>query len=127
MQHRGATYGRAPAGFVGVDENFTFLKKKLPYSELLKISLKFYPVPIPKCRFLLNLPYLPCLSFWAEHHSKFPAWATAAQIVFAVSPNSASCERVFSLLALFFGKQRDASLADRIECWHVQIESNVML
>jgi hypothetical protein len=55
------------------------------------------------------------LEFWAKHCSKLPAWAEAARIIFALSPNSAACERVFSLLKLFFGEQRDASLADQIE------------
>ena len=34
---------------------------------------------------------------------------------FALSPNSAPCERVFSLLKLFFGDQQAHSLADQIE------------
>ena len=42
------------------------------------------------------------------------AWATAARIAFALTPNSASCERVFSLLEETFGPQQDASLADQI-------------
>lgn len=33
-------------------------------------------------------------------------WRKAAQIVFAMSPNSASCERVFSLLKVMFGDQQ---------------------
>ena len=41
-------------------------------------------------------------------------WATAARIVFAISPNSASCERVFSLLKLMFAEQQLSSLADVI-------------
>lgn len=55
------------------------------------------------------------LQFWASNLSKFPTWAKAARIVFSLSPNSAACERVFSLLKLFFGEQRDSSLADQIE------------
>ena len=38
-----------------------------------------------------------------------------AQITFALSPNSASSERVFSLLKLYFGEQHDSSLSDMIE------------
>jgi hypothetical protein len=38
-------------------------------------------------------------------------WALAARIVFAISPNSASCERVFALLNLF-GDQQATALAD---------------
>jgi hypothetical protein len=54
------------------------------------------------------------LQFWANNHSKFPTWAKAARMVFSLSPNSAACERVFSLLKLFFGEQRDSALADQI-------------
>ena len=42
----------------------------------------------------------------------FPAWAQAARIVFALSPNSAACERVFSLLKRLFGEQQMDSLSD---------------
>ena len=55
------------------------------------------------------------LAFWAKNHSKFPTWAKAARITFALSPNSASSERVFSLLKLFFGEQQDSALSDMIE------------
>ena len=55
------------------------------------------------------------LAFWAKHRTKFPTWAKAARIAFALSPNSASSERVFSLLKLFFGEQQDAALSDMIE------------
>ena len=48
------------------------------------------------------------------HASAFPQWALAARIVFAISPNSASCERVFSLLKLMFGEQQISTLADAI-------------
>ena len=41
----------------------------------------------------------------------FPAWALAARIVFAISPNSASCERVFALLKRLFGDQQVSALA----------------
>jgi hypothetical protein len=54
------------------------------------------------------------LNFWASHHEEFPAWAKAARIIFSLSPNSAACERVFSLLKLYFGDGRDAALSDQI-------------
>ena len=60
------------------------------------------------------------LNWWASHGSEFPTWASAAQVVFSFTPNSAAAERVFSLLKLFFGADRDTSLAD-------QIQSTVML
>ena len=45
------------------------------------------------------------------------AWAHAAQIVFAIAPNSASCERVllFALLKNMFGDQQMNSLADYVQ------------
>ena len=55
------------------------------------------------------------LSFWAENCKKLPAFAKAARIVFALNPNSAACERVFSLLKLYFGDQQTLALADQIE------------
>ena len=55
------------------------------------------------------------LKWWATNGSKFPAWAEAAQIVFAFSPNSAAAERVFSLLKLMFGDQQTTALADIIQ------------
>jgi hypothetical protein len=55
------------------------------------------------------------LEWWASNRSKFPAWATAARIVFSFTPNSAGAERVFSLLKVFFGSERDTALADVIQ------------
>ena len=55
------------------------------------------------------------LSWWRANGSAFPAWARAARVVFAISPNSASCERVFSLLKNLFGEQQMASLADYVQ------------
>lgn len=55
------------------------------------------------------------LEFWEMKHKEFPTWAKAARIAFSMTPNSASCERVFSLLAHFYGDARDVALADQIE------------
>ena len=41
-------------------------------------------------------------------------WALAARITFGLTPNSAACERVFSLLKNMFGEQQMAALADYI-------------
>ena len=60
------------------------------------------------------------LKWWATHRTIFPTWALLARIAFCLSPNSAACERVFSLLTCVFGSNRDASLAD-------QVEASVML
>ena len=53
-------------------------------------------------------------SGYRTNRSSFPAWATAARVVFAMSPNSASCERVFSLLENMFGEQQMQALADQL-------------
>ena len=55
------------------------------------------------------------LSWWRTNGASFPAWALAARIVFAISPNSASCERVFALLKNLFGDQQLLALADYVE------------
>ena len=54
------------------------------------------------------------LEWWSSNGSSFKQWACAARIVFAMSPNSASCERVFSVLKLMFGDEQLGSLADII-------------
>ena len=51
---------------------------------------------------------------WRTNGKSFPKWAYAARIAFALSPNSASCERVFSALKLMFGDQQMAALGDYI-------------
>ena len=38
------------------------------------------------------------LAWWNKNSLELPAWSAAARITFALSPNSASCERVFSLM-----------------------------
>ena len=55
------------------------------------------------------------LTFWRTHGKKMPAWRTAAKMVFAIPPNSAASERVFSLLEAMFGKDQDAALSDLIQ------------
>ena len=55
------------------------------------------------------------LAFWRKEGTKIPAWRKVAKIVFTITPNSASSERVFSLLEAMFGKDQDLSLSDRIQ------------
>lgn len=55
------------------------------------------------------------LAWWRKHGKRIPAWANAARIAFAFSPNSASCERVFSLLENMFGETQGKALSDYIE------------
>ena len=42
----------------------------------------------------------------------FPAWALAARVIFAISPNSVACERVFALIKSMFGVEQLSALAD---------------
>ena len=46
--------------------------------------------------------------------SPFPKWALAASIAFGLSPNSASCERVFSMVKDMIGDQQMRALGDYI-------------
>jgi hypothetical protein len=55
------------------------------------------------------------LAWWRAHVSTLPAWSEAARIVFAISPNSASGERVFALLRNLFGEEQFRSLADYLQ------------
>ena len=54
------------------------------------------------------------LKWWRTNGNNFLKWALAARMVFALSPNSASCERVFSLVKNMFGEQQMLVLADYI-------------
>lgn len=56
------------------------------------------------------------LSFWRNTSNKsMPSWRLAARIMFGMSPNSASCERVFAMLASMFGEEQKATLADVLQ------------
>ena len=54
------------------------------------------------------------LAWYHTNGGPFPAWALAARIAFAISPNSASCERVFALLKNMFGDAQLSALSDYI-------------
>ena len=55
------------------------------------------------------------LTWWRSNGHKFPAWAKAARMAFALTPNSASAERVFSMLKYMFGDTQGGALGDYIE------------
>lgn len=55
------------------------------------------------------------LKWWRCRSRHIPHWATAARIMFAVSPSSAAAERVFSILANSFDSTRDHALEDLVE------------
>jgi hypothetical protein len=54
------------------------------------------------------------LSWWKSHASEVEAWSEAARIAFAMAPNSAGEERVFSLLKILFGSNHDTALSKYI-------------
>ena len=55
------------------------------------------------------------LEWWRTNGGSFKTWAIAARIVFAISPSSASCERVFALLTRLFGEQQLSALSDYVQ------------
>jgi hypothetical protein len=55
------------------------------------------------------------LTWWRINGNTFPTWALAARIVFAISPSSAACERIFALVKTMFGEQQMSALKDYIE------------
>ena len=55
------------------------------------------------------------LLWWKHNSSRFPSWAIAARIVFAITPSSAASERVFSLVKAMFGKDQLSSLGDQLQ------------
>lgn len=55
------------------------------------------------------------LDWWRQHGKLIPTWACAARVVFCLSPNSASCERVFALLRLMYGDAQTAALSDQLQ------------
>ena len=55
------------------------------------------------------------LLWWKHNNPKFPTWAVAARIMFAISPSSAASERVFSLVKCMFGKDQLSSLGDQLQ------------
>lgn len=56
------------------------------------------------------------LHFWkCASQNTLSEWKKAARIVFCMSPNSASCERVFSLLDAMYGDSQMLCLADHLQ------------
>lgn len=56
------------------------------------------------------------LKFWKTNAvPELAEWCKAARIVFSMSPNSASCERVFSMLKVMYGERSDSVLADHMQ------------
>ena len=55
------------------------------------------------------------LLWWRNHKAELPAWSKAARIMFALTPNSAACERVFSLLKNMFSDEQRRCLGDMLQ------------
>ena len=55
------------------------------------------------------------LDWWRNHGSSTGAWRKTAEIVFSLTPNSASAECVFSLLKSMLGDSRESCMADLIQ------------
>lgn len=56
------------------------------------------------------------LDFWKNaSRAQLGEWIKAARVIFSMSPNSASCERVFSLLQSMYGLQRARALSDHLQ------------
>ena len=60
------------------------------------------------------------LLWWKNHKAELKAWSAAARIMFALTPNSAACERVFSLMKDMF---TDAQLS----CLGGMLQGSLML
>jgi hypothetical protein len=54
------------------------------------------------------------LGWWKSHAPKVGAWGDAALIAIAMAPHSAGAERVFSLIKILLGNNKDTALADHI-------------
>ena len=116
-------------GRVGPDKNFLLANGKFPDSYFLsehQISRKFSEgfFLSNKLRTHVPTPYYSdaICEWWRANGTAFPAWALAARIVFAISPNSASCERVFGLLKTLFGEDQMSALADYVHAGSADAE-----
>ena len=54
------------------------------------------------------------LTWWKNHDTEVGSWAEVARIAFAMAPNYAGAERVFSMPKTLFGSNQDSALADFI-------------
>jgi hypothetical protein len=54
------------------------------------------------------------LSWWKSHVSEVGVWSEAARIAFAMAPNSAGAERVFTSLKILFGSNQNIAFSDHI-------------
>ena len=55
------------------------------------------------------------LNWWKNHGGEVGVWAVGAQIVFALSPNSAAAERIFSQMKDMFDAKQAKALADILQ------------
>ena len=73
------------------------------------------------------------LKWFSENASKIPEWARAARVIFFLTPSSAACERVFSLIyegrvwrQPCFGSWRCASSCTDAQVQHAQSRLNMV-
>lgn len=87
--------------------------------ELLKFELPTYVSTAKDVEIDRSVPEVfteQVLAFWrSTPKEELKEWRKAARIVFGMTPNSAACERVFSLLAVMYGHEKDSVLADHIQ------------
>lgn len=87
--------------------------------EKLKMELPTYLAMAKECQ--IDHSDVQCftqqvLAFWKTTPRKeLNELRKAARIVFAMTPNSAACERVFALLKNMYGDEKDNVLADHIQ------------
>ena len=98
------------AGITPIDKKNLLPQMKIELATYLAVaaSARLNRLDIPKYT-------TEILNWWRIHNTDFPTWATAARIVFALTPNSAMCERVFSLMESMFGQTQGASLSDQLQ------------
>ena len=60
--------------------------------------------------------FTEAMLLWRRNHKgELPAWSEAARNMFALTPNSAACERVFSLLKIMFSDEQRSCLGDMLQ------------
>lgn len=89
--------------------NFTNLKNELPF--YLVAAKEFGPIPTDDVENFSKM----VLTFWRHAPNDISSWKEAARLVFCLTPNSAACERVFSLLASMFDSAQDNAFADFLQ------------
>ena len=95
------------------------LRNEIPFYQVLasEIEASFYAKHLEDDNWTDLDEYTDkVLRWWRDiGTSALPAWSAAARAVFAMSPSSATPERIFSIVASTLGKGRDNAKFDLIE------------